>query len=1085
MKTLRHIVSAFTASFLLAASTSGAQPVNAVFEQNANGQSLGMDSCGDSLHASNDNLWTQSEQFAQDCHNQSFKVDVSNWNIPKYPNGANFNVTIGNHDVHLNESVTMGDLTIGAGGTLALDANNSSGGGAHAITVGFSGGTITNNGNLNSTGPTEAGQTYQFNVPTLLTGTGTTRFDYGTVLTGPGALTVDTNHKVIGGGDTEFQAPLVNKGIINADGSTGFFEHRELTFTNTTITNTGTIKATANGIVQFLAATVVDNTGGTLSASGNYSFNLTNGVSVTGGTLISIGDRPRADFFQVNNASLTNVKLATGTEMFVDGGILNLNGAIANNGRITFANTQNPAGTGRFNIASDTTISGIGQLIVVGSPNTIAAGKTLTLGPAQVLDAGFTAITGAVTNQGLINATSDRGLTLNGGPYTNSGIIESSGSGYLGFGIQGTTDQLTFTIDNTGGAIQAIDSSLTEFIGNITVQNGTLASSGTGALFMQGQLTLQGVTNNATFHLRRNCSSSITLRLEGEFTNNGVIDDLQGECNPPIIDLLGDVSIAGTGSFNLYRNTTINSDSNGVLTIGEGQSLGGNVTINPTLINNGIVSIGGDSNIQSLNGPMVTNNGTLLAGEGGTIQQAANSVLTNYDANTETLTGGTYIARNGVLNLNIGAVVINAASVSLIGSNGQFPAINSIHENRGSFEVNGGRKFTVAAPPAADAKASSALAAANTAFANYNNLTVGSNSSINVSGDFVQGSVATLNIEIGSDNPATGLAQLNVAGNAKLAGRLNVTLVGGFKPKAGQKFQILTAASRSGSFAEVYGATISYSATGVTIHPTGAPIPPAGQLLNISSRLRVLTGDRALIGGFIVTGTDPKKVIIRGLGPSLTAKGVPDALQDPTLELFNDKGSIAKNDNWKQTQEAEIKATGVAPTKDAESAIVRTLPPGSYTAVLRGQHNSVGVGALELYDLATAANSKLANISARGFVDSGDNALIGGFIAGALSGGPNTKVAVRAIGPSLSAQGVSDPLADPTLALVDANGATVRANDNWRTDQEAELEAIGIQPKNDAEAALVATLPAGSYTAIVRGADNGTGIGVVEVYNLQ
>lgn len=252
----------------------------------------------------------------------------------------------------------------------------------------------------------------------------------------------------------------------------------------------------------------------------------------------------------------------------------------------------------------------------------------------------------------------------------------------------------------------------------------------------------------------------------------------------------------------------------------------------------------------------------------------------------------------------------------------------------------------------------------------------------------------------------------------------------------------------------------------------------ANLLLNISTRLRVLTEDKALIGGFIITGSEPKKVIIRAIGPSLS--GIPGALQDPTLELFDDKGSLATNDDWKQDQDAEIRATGVAPTKDAEAAIVRTLNPGNYTAVVRGKNNSVGVGVVEVYDLSQTANAKLANISSRGFVDTGDNALIGGFIAG----GTSTKVVIRALGPSLGDVGIAGSLADPTVQLINANGSTVRANDDWKSDQQAQLEAIGIQPKKDAEAALVETLPAGNYTAIVRGKRDATGIGLVEVYNV-
>ncbi|MDQ6625489.1 MAG: hypothetical protein M3Y69_05015, partial [Verrucomicrobiota bacterium] len=249
-------------------------------------------------------------------------------------------------------------------------------------------------------------------------------------------------------------------------------------------------------------------------------------------------------------------------------------------------------------------------------------------------------------------------------------------------------------------------------------------------------------------------------------------------------------------------------------------------------------------------------------------------------------------------------------------------------------------------------------------------------------------------------------------------------------------------------------------------------------LLNISTRLRVLTDDKALIGGFIITGTEPKKVIIRAIGPSLT--GIPGALQDPTLELFADATSLATNDNWAQDQAAEIRASGVAPTKDAEAAIVRTLNPGNYTAVVRGKNNSSGIGVVEVYDLAQGADAKLANISSRGFVDAGDNALIGGFI----SGGSATKVVIRAIGPSLADAGIAGPLANPTVQLVNASGTTIRFNDDWKSDQQRELEAIGIQPKRDAEAALIETLPAGNYTAIVRGKGDTTGIGLVEVYNV-
>ena len=280
-------------------------------------------------------------------------------------------------------------------------------------------------------------------------------------------------------------------------------------------------------------------------------------------------------------------------------------------------------------------------------------------------------------------------------------------------------------------------------------------------------------------------------------------------------------------------------------------------------------------------------------------------------------------------------------------------------------------------------------------------------------------------------------------------------------------------------------ATATPSAT-ASPTPTATPTPTVAplQLLNISTRLNVQTGENVLIGGIIITGTEPKKVILRAIGPSLAA-AVDGVLQDPVLELFDASGEpVTSNDNWRDTDEIEINGSTIPPSDEAESAIVRVLAPGNYTAVVSGKDGGTGIGLVEVYDLATSATSQLANISSRGFVETGSNALIGGFIAGGSEGGTPARVVVRALGPSLADQGVTGVLADPTLELVDANGATVRANDDWKASQLIELEALGIQPTNDAESALIATLPSGNYTAVVRGSGDATGVGLVEVYNV-
>ncbi len=256
----------------------------------------------------------------------------------------------------------------------------------------------------------------------------------------------------------------------------------------------------------------------------------------------------------------------------------------------------------------------------------------------------------------------------------------------------------------------------------------------------------------------------------------------------------------------------------------------------------------------------------------------------------------------------------------------------------------------------------------------------------------------------------------------------------------------------------------------------------AANLANISSRAYVETGDNVLIAGFIVNGTQDKPILIRGLGPSLALPPInlPSVLEDPTLELHDSTGAIiGSNDNWKNTQQDMIEATGIAPTEDAEAAILASLPPGAYTAILRGVKRTVGNALVEFYDLDTSLDSRLPNISSRGLVRTGDDVIICGFIVGGAKDG---NVLIRAIGPSLT--GVSDALSDPTLELHDATGALIASNNDWKETQQAAIEATGIPPTEDKESAILTTLAPGSYTAIVRGMNNTVGIALVEAYQL-
>ncbi|HTG29619.1 MAG TPA: hypothetical protein VK818_15480 [Methylomirabilota bacterium] len=289
--------------------------------------------------------------------------------------------------------------------------------------------------------------------------------------------------------------------------------------------------------------------------------------------------------------------------------------------------------------------------------------------------------------------------------------------------------------------------------------------------------------------------------------------------------------------------------------------------------------------------------------------------------------------------------------------------------------------------------------------------------------------------------------------------------------------------------------------TGTRVYDT-SPLPES-RLANISTRAFVQTGDNVVIGGFIVQGIQLKRVIIRAIGPELTQYGVPSALSNPTLELHDGTGAlIASNDDWVSTtiggiitsnQVAEIRDSGHAPTDRRESAIIADLPPGNYTGIVRGVNDMTGVGLVEVYDLSAESNSILGNISTRSFVQTDDNVMIGGFI---VQGTGPKRVIIRAIGPELEAPPYNIPnaLVNPTLELHDGTGALIASNDDWihtiiggviTTNEVAEIRDSGYAPHDGRESAIIADLPAGNYTAIVRGVNNMTGVALVEVYDLQ
>jgi hypothetical protein len=382
--------------------------------------------------------------------------------------------------------------------------------------------------------------------------------------------------------------------------------------------------------------------------------------------------------------------------------------------------------------------------------------------------------------------------------------------------------------------------------------------------------------------------------------------------------------------------------------------------------------------------------------------------------------------------------------------------------------------------------------------------TVSASTSVDIPGDYTwSGSGLIADVQAWVSNPATNFGwgiignEVTAGSAARFGSRENMNTPPQ-TPRLSVTYQVTgptptpTATPTPGPSAT---ATPTATAT-ATPNPTSTPAPtstptptPASpQALNIATRMRVETGSNVLIGGFIINGNATKNVAIRGIGPSLAAFGIADALADPTLELRASNGSVIfANDDWQENpqQAAELANLALAPGNPKESGIAITLQPGAYTAVLAGKNEGTGVGLVEVYDTNSAANSQLANISTRGFVRTAENVMIGGFILG--GGSVNSRVALRGIGPSLAQFGLNPVLADPTLELHDSNGTTLIANDDWQSDaaSAAALTAAGFALSDPKESGIFTSLPAGQFTAVLAGKNGGIGIGLVELYNLH
>ncbi len=527
-----------------------------------------------------------------------------------------------------------------------------------------------------------------------------------------------------------------------------------------------------------------------------------------------------------------------------------------------------------------------------------------------------------------------------------------------------------------------------------------------------------------------------------------------------------------------------------------------------TLINSGVMNLSG-ADTKSMYQVMLTNNGTMnLRGTGEFYSDR--TIITNsagalIDIQSD-LTITSFAGNNptGITNLGTfrksagsGTTAVNADNG--FGNSGRVEALSGRLAfkyftqsggvlqlaNGGSVSVTGGQNIQFSG---------GAITGTGTIAGNVVNsgaLTVGSAdnaaSAISIAGNFTNNSNATLTANIGGIG-AGAFGMLTVSGAASLNGALTLNLVNGFKLRAGDTFRVISAASATGAFSAVNfpaGVTGTVAASGgnVTVTITGAP--PAASLINISTRARIETGDNVLIGGFVIAGSVPKRVVIRALGPSLAAS-VPNVLSNPQITIFNGQNQpIASNDNWRSSQQAEILATNRQPTDDREAAVILTLNPGGYTAIVSGVGGEMGVGLIEVYDLDPAGRetARPINVSTRARVLTGDNVLIGGFVVG---GTRPRKVIIRAIAPSLAAVGVQGTLPDPALTIFNGQNQPVASNDDWRSSPAAaEITALNRQPTDDRESALILTLDPGGYTAIVSGKGGQTGVALVEVYDLE
>ncbi|MDQ6625100.1 MAG: putative Ig domain-containing protein [Verrucomicrobiota bacterium] len=638
---------------------------------------------------------------------------------------------------------------------------------------------------------------------------------------------------------------------------------------------------------------------------------------------------------------------------------------------------------------------------------------------------------------------SDRGyasLSVAGNLYLGGSSAGAGGSGVLRLENLSSVQAISTTVYSTGGL--ALGDGNILFGGSLTFLGGFIQFVLTDNTSFPNDFTL-GSGGLLVF------TSGHPSTLAGKITGTGgLTKGGSGTLR------LGTLTLTGASNYTGPTAVTggtlvVNGSITSPVTVGNGATLGGSGAVGAVTVNTGgIVSPGNSPGRLTVNG-----NYTQAAGANLNIELGGTTAGAGFD---QVAVSGT-ASINGILNVSLvngfrPSVGNTFQIISSSGESGNFSTINSSGFTVRSDVSATGVVLTVTSVVPGMPVITSPTSANGVQDAQFTYQITATESPTSYG---ATGLPAGLGV-----NPTTGL----ISGTPTVSGAFNVTI---------------SATNSVATGSAPLTLSVSPAPPPPTPTPTPNPTPPAATTLaNISTRLAVQTGDNVLISGFIVTGSQPKKLIIRALGPSLPVNG---ALADPTLELYNSSGQlIAANEDWGfNANAAEIQNTGIAPTMNAEAALLGSLNPGAYTAIERGADGGTGIGLLEVYDLDRTVDSKLANISTRGLVQTGDDIMIGGFI---IVGTNPQKVIIRALGPSLP---VSNPLSDPTLELRDHDGNLIATNDNWPSDQKAEIEATGIPPKNPQESAIVWTLTPQAYTAVVRGANNSTGIALVEIYALN